>query len=256
MSKTDHGYVRTTVEKRVATIEFFHPAHNALPGNLLSDLVQEINEAGTNPDVLIILLKSAGERSFCAGASFDELMAIDNVDKGKEFFMGFANLINACRTCPKFIVGRVQGKAVGGGIGLAAATDYCMSTKYASIRLSELAIGIGPFVVGPAIERKLGVSAMSTLAMNPAEWQTAKWAEQKGLFAEVFDSTAQLDDHIDHFLNDMLSYNPAALFALKKVFWEGTDHWNDLLERRAEISGQLVVSEFTRHAIEAFKNKD
>ena len=256
MQAETQGHVQTsTDEKGVTRIEFFHPAHNSLPGALLASLTEAITAAGRDEATKVIVLASAGDRTFCAGASFDELTAIDNLDTGKAFFMGFANVINACRTCGKIVIGRVQGKAVGGGVGVAAATDYCMATKYASVRLSELAIGIGPFVVGPAVERKVGLSAMSQMTLNPDEWQTAAWAKDKGLFTEVFESTEQLDDYIGQFAAKLAGYNPEALSALKTIFWEGTGDWDQLLEKRAAVSGQLVLSRFTREAIQAFKNR-
>jgi len=249
------GTVDVKLTNGIATITFTHPAQNSLPGHLLARLEEAIVAAGKDQAVKLIVLQSGGDRTFCAGASFDELAAIRDLETGKRFFMGFANVINAMRKCPKLIVGRVQGKCVGGGIGLAAATDYCMATKYASIRLSEVAVGIGPFVVGPAVERKMGISAMSQLAMNPAEWQTAEWAKQKGLFAEVFESIEQLDAYIAHYTGKLASYNPEALAGLKRIFWEGTEHWDKLLEERAGLSGSLVLSDFTRNAIAAFKQK-
>lgn len=249
------GTVETQLTDGVAHITFSHPAQNSMPGHQLARLVAAIEEAGQNPEVKVIVLQSGGDRTYCAGASFDELAAIENFDTGKRFFMGFANVINAMRKCPKLIIGRVQGKCVGGGVGLAAATDYCMATKYASIRLSELAVGIGPFVVGPAVERKVGLSAMSQLAMNPNEWQTAEWAKQKGLFTEAFDTIEQLDAYIDHFTKQLAAFNPEAMAELKKIFWQGTEHWDTLLQERAAISGRLVLSEFTKNAIAAFKQR-
>jgi methylglutaconyl-CoA hydratase len=249
------GTVEVTQTNGIATITFFHPAHNAMPSDQLARLATAVEEAGKDPAVKVIVLQSAGDRTFCAGASFDELASIEDFDTGKRFFMGFANVINAMRKCPKLIIGRVQGKCVGGGVGLASATDYCLASKYASIRLSELAVGIGPFVVGPAVERKVGLSAMSQMAMNPAEWQTAEWGKQKGLFTEVFDSIEQLDAYIAHFTEILAGYNPQAMAELKRVFWEGTKNWDTLLEERAAISGRLVLSDFTKNAIAAFKNK-
>ncbi|MCB9285223.1 MAG: enoyl-CoA hydratase/isomerase family protein [Lewinellaceae bacterium] len=249
------GTVETITRDGIATITFSHPAQNSMPGAQLARLVAAIEQAGRDENVKVIVLQSGGDRTFCAGASFDELVAIQDFETGKRFFMGFANVINAMRKCPKLIVGRVQGKCVGGGIGLASATDYCMATKYASIRLSELAVGIGPFVVGPAVERKVGLSAMSQLAMNPAEWQTAEWAKQKGLFTEVFDSIEQLDAYIAHFTQTLASYNPEAMAELKRIFWAGAEHWDALLEERAGVSGRLVLSDFTKNAIAAFKQK-
>ena len=253
--KTTLGYVKSEMKNGVATIEFFHPSHNSLPGNLLAQLADAITKAGKDKKVLVVVLKSGGERTFCAGASFDELMSIKNLRVGKKFFMGFANVINAMRKCPKFVIGRVQGKTVGGGVGLASATDYCIATKFASVKLSELAVGIGPFVVGPAVERKMGTSAFTHLSINATEWQTAAWAKEKGLFNEVFDSIEQVDAYIDHLSEKLVASNPDAMKALKKVFWKGTEDWDDLLKERAAISGKLVLSDFTKKAIEGFKKK-
>ncbi|MCO6486808.1 MAG: enoyl-CoA hydratase/isomerase family protein [Phaeodactylibacter sp.] len=247
--KTKLGSVGTRVEGGVATITFEHPAHNSLPGNLLGQLAGAITEAGREASVKVIVLKSEGDRTFCAGASFDELISIRDVEAGKRFFMGFANVINAMRECPKFIIGRVQGKAVGGGVGLCAATDYCIATKWASVKLSELAIGIGPFVVGPAVERKMGKSAMTHLAINATEWQTAHWAKEKGLFNEVFETAGQMDAYIAHLSEKLAASNPEAMRLLKQVFWEGTENWRALLEERAAMSGRLVLSDFTVNAL-------
>lgn len=255
MDKTQQSAVTVSHQNGVAHIEFYHPSHNSLPSNLLAQLATAIHNAGKNGDVSVIVLRSKGDRTFCAGASFDELISIQDFPTGKQFFLGFANVINAMRQCPKLIIGRVQGKAVGGGVGLAAATDYCMASKWASVRLSELAVGIGPFVVGPAVGRKVGLSAFSQMAINATEWQTAAWAKQKGLFTEVFEKTEQLDDYIQHFTQILVNSNPEAMRQLKKVFWQGTENWNELLDERAAISGKLVLSDFTRKAIEKFRQK-
>lgn len=247
------GTVQTTTKYGVAYIQFAHPAHNAMPGAQLARLAQAIKDAGENPDAKVIVLTSGGERTFCAGASFDELMAIQDIDTGKAFFMGFANVINAMRTCPKFIIGRVQGKAVGGGVGLASATDFCVSTRFAAVKLSELAIGIGPFVVGPAVERKIGNSAFTAMSIDAADWRSAQWAKEKGLFAEVFDNAAEMDEYIDKLAQKLVKYSPEAMAELKKVFWVGTENWNTLLAERAAISGRLVLSDFTKDFIKRFK---
>lgn len=236
----------------VAHIEFFHPAHNSLPLSMLTEMAKEIRKAGQNQEVSFIILKSGGDRTFCAGASFDELAAIQNEEEGKTFFMGFAQVINAIRTCGKIVVGRIHGKAVGGGVGLIASCDYALASKFASVRLSELAIGIGPFVIGPAVERKVGLSAFSNLALNPAEWQTAAWAKEKGLYMECFDSTDQLDEYISHFSEKLKSYSPLALAEMKQVLWKDTGHWSELLDLRAELSGQLVLTKYARDAVKEF----
>jgi len=253
---TQQGYVRTEVAPNgIATITFFHPNHNSLPSRLLQGLVDAFDAAGADPAVRAVVLRSAEHKTFCAGASFDELSAIRDFETGHAFFSGFGNVLNAMRRCPKIIVGRIHGKAVGGGVGLAAGTDYCMASHFASVRLSELAVGFGPFVIGPAVERKVGTSAFSQMALNPAEWQTAAWAKEKGLFQEVFDTVEQLDAYLEHFTKHLAHCHPEALSELKKIFWQGTEHWDTLLHERAAISGRLALSEFTKEAIGAFKSK-
>jgi len=245
--------VQLHVDNQVGYIEFFHPAHNSLPTNLINELVDSIVAVGNNETIKVVVLKSGGNRTFCAGASFQELMNIDDEATGTQFFSGFANVINTMRKCPKFIVGRVQGKAVGGGVGLAAATDYCMATKYASIKLSELSLGFGPFVIEPVVTRKLGVSSMSQLAMDSNNFYSADWAKQNGLFTDVFYTTEALDEAVKIFAENLSNYNPEAMKQMKSVFWKGTEHWDQLLIERAATSGKLVLSEFTKETLKRFK---
>ena len=249
------GSVKHTLSKGVATVTFYHPQSNSLPGNILNDLAEKITLLGNQIDAKVIVLKSEGDRAFCAGASFDELMAIESPESGKQFFMGFAKVINAMRKCPKLIIGRVQGKAVGGGVGMASAVDYCLATKYAAVKLSELALGIGPFVVGPAVERKLGLSGMSQLAINATEWKSAQWAMENGLYQDVFENIEELDQAVDKLAITLAGSNPEAMSELKQTFWKGCEHWDELLAERAAISGKLVLSEFTKKAIQKFKGK-
>ena len=237
----------------ICTVTFFHPASNSLPGSILSKLAKTIHTAGADKDTRVIVLKSSGERAFCAGASFDELLALKNESEGLEFFSGFANVINAIRTCPKFVIGRVQGKAVGGGVGLAAAVDHCFATKHASVKLSELAIGIGPFVVGPAIERKVGTSGFSQLSIDATSWKTASWAAQYGLYADVFDNTEEMDGAVNRLATQLASSSPEAMQELKKVLWKDTDDWDDTLKALAQISGRLILGDFSKQAINSFK---
>jgi len=251
----DQGSVEAVIESYIATITFSHPKSNSLPGKVLSKLAETITELGNNPDVKVLILKSEGEKAFCAGASFDELLSIEDFEAGKEFFMGFARVINAARKCPKFIIGRVQGKAVGGGVGMAAATDYCLATREALVKLSELAIGIGPFVVGPAVERKIGKGPFGELAINATEWRDAQWAKEKGLYTEVFDSIEAMDKVVHALAEKLSNSNPEAMELLKKALWQGTEDWDQLLESRAEMSGKLVLSDYTRNAIQQFKSK-
>jgi len=249
------AYVKSEFHKGITIIEFFHPQSNSLPGKILEELAQSVHAAGNDTDTKLIIIRSAGEKAFCAGASFDELAAIKNKEEGLQFFSGFAHVINAIRICPKLIIGRIHGKCVGGGVGLAAAVDYAIATEAAEVKLSELAVGIGPFVVGPAVERKIGTSAFSQLAIDATRWRSAEWARNKGLFAELYSTTEEMDEAINRLGYLLVNSSPEAMAEMKKVFWKGTEHWDKLLIERAAISGKLVLSEFTKNAIETFKKK-
>ncbi|MCX6316466.1 MAG: enoyl-CoA hydratase/isomerase family protein [Bacteroidetes bacterium] len=249
------AYVRSAFHHGITTIEFYHPQSNSLPGKLLNELAQAIHGAGNDTASNVIILRSAGEKAFCAGASFDELVAIQTKEQGLDFFSGFAHVINAVRTCPKFVIARIQGKCVGGGVGVAAAADYAIAIESAEVKLSELAVGIGPFVVGPAVERKIGSAAFSQLAIDAASWRSAEWAKRKGLFAEVHPTLEQVDEAVRHLADRLSHSSPEAMAEMKKIFWKGTEHWDVLLSERATISGRLVLSDFTRQAIEKFKSK-
>ena len=248
-----NGSLYTNIADKIATIEFGHPASNSFVAELLDRLTAEFHQLSENNTISVIVLKSEGNRAFCAGASFDELMTISNLEEGKLFFSGFAHVINALRTCKKPIIGRVQGKTVGGGVGLAAACDYVFASVEAAVRLSELTIGIAPLVIAPAVERKIGTAAISELSLSPSEWKNAYWAQEKGLFSKVFDSIKELDKELDFFTQKLASYNPEALKEWKKVLWKDTEHWNTLLTERATITGKLVLSEFTKNALSKFK---
>ncbi len=249
------GTIKSTIENGVGTITFFHPQSNSMPGVQLRNLAAEIEKLGKDDNAKVIVLQSEGEKAFCAGASFDELISIKDIDTGLKFFSGFAQVINAMRKAPKFIIARVQGKAVGGGVGIASSADYTFAVNDASIKLSELAVGIGPFVVGPAVERKVGTSAFCQLTINATEWQTAQWAKEKGLYAEVFSTAEEMDKGIATLAGKLATSNPEAMMMLKKIMWEGTENWDTLLLERAGMSGTLVLSEFTVNAINKFKAK-
>lgn len=249
------GYVKSETHQGITTIEFFHPQSNALPHNLLEDLANEIHAVGVDKATKVVVLRAAGEKAFCAGASFDELTKIDNAKKGFDFFSGFADVINAMRKCPKLIIGRVHGKCVGGGVGLVAALDYAIAVEGAEIKLSELAIGIGPFVIGPAVQRKIGLSPFAQLAIDATMWRNADWARRKGLYAELHPTVASMDESVFRLSNQLSHSSPEAMAELKKMFWEGTENWDELLCTRAEVSGKLVLSQFTKDAIAQFRQK-
>jgi methylglutaconyl-CoA hydratase len=249
------AYVKSELHNGVTTIEFFHPQSNSLPGSILEKLAQAIHGAGNDEYTKVIILRSAGVKAFCAGASFDELVAIKTKEQGLEFFSGFAKVINAMRICPKLIIGRIHGKCVGGGVGLAAAVDYAIAVEGADVKLSELAVGIGPFVVWPAVERKIGTSAFSQLAIDATLWRNADWARKKGLYAELHPDINGMDESIRRLADTLVHSSPDAMAELKKVFWQGTEHWDKLLMERAAISGKLVLSDFTKNAITKFKTK-
>lgn len=250
---TTTGTIQTSIENKIATITFSHPASNSFPSTQLAALTILLQQLSADANVSVIVLQSAGEGAFCAGASFDELLAVSNLEEGKAFFSGFANVINAMRDCPKIIVGRIQGKAVGGGVGLASACDITFATENAAVKLSEIAIGIGPFVIEPAVSRKIGKMAMAEMALNPAEWQSASWALEHHLYSKIFPSIAAMDEALTAYVKQLASYNPEALLEMKKVLWQGTESWKELLYERAAISGKLVLSAFTKSALEQFK---
>jgi methylglutaconyl-CoA hydratase len=251
-TQNPNGSLITTIENKIAILEFGHPASNSFPSNLLDRLTNEFHNLSQNPEISVIVLKSSGSGAFCAGASFDELLAVSNLEEATKFFSGFANVLNAMRNCSKIIIGRIHGKAVGGGVGIIAACDYALATNESSTKLSELAIGIGPFIIEPAISRKIGKNAMTEMTLE-TQWKSASWANQKGLFAQIFDTTTQLDAEITAFANKLAGYNSESLIEIKKIFWEGTENWNTLLYERAEISGKLVLSDFSRKALNQFK---
>jgi methylglutaconyl-CoA hydratase len=249
------AFVKSDISNGIGTITFFHPQSNSMPGFQLRSVAEEIEKMGRDDKAKVIVLKSEGEKAFCAGASFDELISINDMETGTKFFSGFAGVINAMRQAPKFVIVRVQGKAVGGGVGIACSGDYTFGVKGASVKLSELAVGIGPFVVGPAVERKIGKSAFCELTINATEWRSAEWAQEKGLYNELFETAAEMDKGIDALAQKLATSNPEAMAMLKKIMWQGCDNWNELLIERAAMSGKLVLSEFTRNAINKFKAK-
>ena len=252
ISQNPNGFLLTTIENKIATLEFGHPASNSFPSDLLNRLTNELHTVSDNTEVSVIILKSSGSGAFCAGASFDELLAVSNEEQATKFFSGFANVLNAMRSCSKIIIGRIHGKAVGGGVGIVAACDYALATAESAIKLSELAIGIGPFVIEPAVSRKIGKSATAEITLE-TDWKTAAWANQKGLYAKVFATTVELDIEIAAFATKLANYNPNALLEMKKVLWEGTENWSTLLYERAEISGKLVLSDFSKNALYQLK---
>lgn len=248
------GSLYTKIDNGIARVEFGHPAGNSFVAELLARLTMELEQLSAQEEVVAILLQSEGDRAFCAGASFDELNAIKTPEEGKEFFSGFARVINAMRKCSKPIIGRVQGKAVGGGVGLISACDYVFAVEASAIRLSELTIGIAPLVIAPALTRKIGKAALAELTLTPEEWKSAYWAKEKGLFSRVYDNIKTMDKELFFFLEKLASYNPKALQAIRKVLWEGTDHWDTLLFERAEMSGKLALSSHTKAALAKFKH--
>lgn len=249
------AYVKYEIENHVASIEFFHPKGNSFPSSQLQKLIEIINDLGKNDDARVIVIKSAGDNIFCAGASFDELLLIEDFETGTTFFSGFANLILAMRNCPKFIIGCVEGKVVGGGVGIVAACDYALAMYNASIRLSELSIGIGPFVIEPAITRKIGIQAFSELTLNPKEWVSSEWCLKHGFYNKTFSNPADLEKATLEFTEQLSQYSPEAMKNLKSIFWENARNWDEIMPKRAAMSGKLVLSDFTKETLNKFKSK-
>lgn len=255
ITEVKEGYVKTEKEHGITTIEFYHPQSNSLPGQLLETIARTIHSEGVNTETKVIILRSSGEKTFCAGASFDELETIKTEQESIEFFSGYAKVINAMRKTPQFIIARIQGKCVGGGLGLAAAADYAIATEGADIKLSELAAGFGPFVIGPAVQRKIGLSSFTHLTIDANMWRSADWAKRKGLYAELHPDLSAMEESIERLSFTLSHYNPEATKELKKVFWKGTEDWDTLLRERAAISGRLILGEHTRNFIQKFRSK-
>ncbi|MDG1518233.1 MAG: enoyl-CoA hydratase/isomerase family protein [Flavobacteriales bacterium] len=251
----NRGYVKVEVKNGVGEIEFFHPKSNSLPAALLQEITEGLNKLSENNEVLVIHLKSRGEKAFCAGASFDELLKVSNEEEGKEFFSGFARVILAIKNAPKFVVAQIQSKVVGGGVGIVAACDFVVATDQASLKLSELSIGIGPFVVGPAVERKIGLAHFTNMSLNPTAWKTANWGKEIGLYSEVVSSTVELEIRLKEMITLYKTYSPEAMLEIKKMLWEKCFDMGEVMSRRAEKSGSLVLSDFTRNKLEEFKLK-
>ncbi|MES2178161.1 MAG: enoyl-CoA hydratase/isomerase family protein [Gemmatimonadota bacterium] len=248
------GDVSVTISDGIGTVLFSHPKSNSLPAALLRRIAEAVTWVGRDAAAKVIVLRSEGTGPFCAGASFDELVGIASAEQGEEFFSGFARVILAMITAPKFVLVRVHGRTAGGGVGIAAAGDYTFAVKTASAKLSELAIGIGPFVVGPVIERRIGCGPYAAMSVD-ADWRDAEWGERHGLYARVFDDIASMDAAINALAGTLAASNPDAMTEMKRVFWEGTSHWPEFLAERAKISGGLVLSEFTRASIAKFKGR-
>jgi methylglutaconyl-CoA hydratase len=255
IKEINNGHVKTDFSKGITTIEFYHPQSNALPLKLLEELAHTIHAAANDNDTRVIVLRSEGDRTFCSGAFFDELKNLKNLDESKRFFMGFANLLNTMRKCPKFIIGRIQGRCVGGGVGIASAVDYAIATDAAEIKLSELSIGIGPFVIGPAVERKIGAAAFSNLAIDATKWRNADWAKRKGLYAEVHTSIENMDESIKRLADSLSHFSPDAMREMKNIFWKGCENWDELLYYRAGISAKLILGAEAQQALERFREK-
>src|SRR5688572_29334194 len=253
VTQISEAYVKKELHKGIATVEFHHPQSNSLPGSLLNELAHTISHLAHDPNVLVIILKSSGEKAFCAGASFDELVSIKNEAEGLKFFSGFAHVINAMRKCPKLIIGRIHGKCVGGGVGLAAAVDYAIALDKADIKLSELSIGFGPFVIAPAVERKIGTGAFSALAIDATLWRNAEWCLRKALYSELHHSVEDMDEAVSRLAYTLSHSSAEAMAELKSVLWKGTENWDSLLHERAAISGRLALTEFSKKAIGALE---
>ena len=255
INESQEGYVKSEIHNHVATIEFFHPKGNSLTSVLLQKLSQEIHYAANNKDTHAIVIRSAGTGAFCSGASFDEMSAIKTEEEGVRFFSGFANVINAMRKCPQFIIARIHGKCVGGGVGLAAAADYAIALEGADIKLSELSLGFGPFVIASALQRKLGLSAYTQLTIDSQLWRNSDWARRKGLYAELHPTLESLEESLDRLSNSLASTSKEATAELKNIFWKDAQNWDELLQERARLSAKLLLKEDAQNAISKFRKK-
>ena len=250
----DNGFVNQELKNSISEITFGHPKSNSLPGEILELLAQTILNEGAKTEVKAILLKSGGEKAFCAGASFDELLSIDELENSKKFFGGFAKVLNAMRSCGKLVIVRVQGKTTGGGVGIACAADYCFATKDAALALTELNLGIGPFVIGPYVERKMGKSAYAAMSID-ADFRSAEWCKQHDVYHSVSENIEMMDEEISKFLEKLSARSSDALSLIKKVSWEGTEHFEELMPERILMSASLILEDSAKKNIEKIKER-
>ncbi len=245
-------FVTSEIRNSISEITFGTPKSNSLPGEILEKLAQTILIEGKKEEVKAILLKSEGEKVFCAGASFDELLEIDELEASKKFFGGFAKVLNAMRSCGKIVVVRVQGKTTGGGVGIACGADYCFATKNAALALTEINLGIGPFVIGPYVERKIGKSQFSAMAID-ADFRSAEWAEQHNIYHSVSETIAEMELKLGIFLDKLSARSDEALALIKKVSWEGTEHFEELMPERIHMSASLILEDSAKENIQKIK---
>lgn len=246
---TDSGTVVYTASPPLAHIEFYHPKGNSLPSRILEELTLAFRRASEEPDLRVITLQSRGDGAFCGGANLDELRAIRDFESGKAYFMRIAELLTAMRDTPGCIIAKVQGPAVGGGVGLIAASDFVCAGQDAPVRLSEVSLGIGPFVIGPAVIRKIGLSAFSTLSLDAGTWYDAHWARSFGLYNRVVESHVELDRVAEQLAGDLAASGPSAVTTLKRELWRGENDWPARLEESAEQSAKLLMTEHTQRLL-------
>ncbi len=250
----NNGFVTSEIKNNISEITFGTPKSNSLPGEILEKLAQTILECGKDQNVKAILLQSEGEKSFCAGASFDELLEIEELEKSKIFFGGFAKVLNAMRSCGKLVIVRVQGKTTGGGVGIACAADYCFGTTDSALALTELNLGIGPFVIGPFVERKIGKSAYSAMSID-ADFRSAEWCERHDIYQSVSENIPEMDSKIEKFLEVLSNRSSDALALIKKVSWEGTEHFDQLMPERILMSASLILEDSAKENIGKIKER-
>lgn len=246
--------VHTQIENSIAKIQFYNPASNACDPSMLAQMVHAFNTLSANSQVKVILLSSKGNKAFCAGASITHLSELKDMKAATDFFSGFGRLILSMKNCNKIIVTSVQGKAVGGGVGIIAASDYVIATENSGLRLSELMIGIGPLVIAPAVIRKVGVAHFSQLSLKPSTWKDAKWGAAHGLFNELVTDGDSLENVTVDYCNSLASYSAQALSALKSVLWQGTEHWEELLYENAAKTATLSLSEDAQESFKKFNS--
>ncbi len=248
------GFVNQEIKNNISEITFGTQKSNSLPGEILELLAETILESGKDQSVKAILLKSEGEKAFCAGASFDELLEIEELEKSKIFFGGFAKVLNAMRSCGKLVIVRVQGKTTGGGVGIACAADYCFATKDSAMALTELNLGIGPFVIGPFVERKVGKSAYSAMSID-ADFRSADWCEKHDVYHSVSENISEMDEEIKAFMEKLSTRSSEALALIKKVSWEGTEHFAQLMPERILMSASLILEDSAKENIGKIKER-
>ncbi|MGB3317038.1 MAG: crotonase/enoyl-CoA hydratase family protein [Albidovulum sp.] len=209
--------ISATDPRGVTTLTLNRPEkHNALSAAMIAELTEVAGRLGRDPAVRVIVLTGAGD-SFCAGGDLGwmrEQIAADGATRAREATK-LAMMLNALNTCPKPVIGRVQGNAFGGGVGLASVCDVAIGVNGARFGLTETRLGLIPATIGPYVLARMG-EAMARRVFMSARLFGADEAVRLGLLARAVDAD-DLDDTIEAEVAPYLACAPGAVAEAKAL---------------------------------------